>query len=94
MALGVPAVASRIGGITEIIEHGKTGLLFEPGNGNELQARIRELYNNAELLSDMRKQARLKAEREYSREQAYASLQNVYAGLGIIQDPERSEKSE
>lgn len=94
MALGVPAVASRIGGITEIIEHGKTGLLFEPGNGNELQTRIRELYNNAELLSDMRKQARLKAEREYSREQAYASLRSVYAGLGIIQDPERSEKSE
>ncbi len=94
MALGVPAVASRIGGITEIIEHGKTGLLFEPGNGNELQIRIRELHNNAELLSDIRKQARLKAEREYGKEQAYTALLSVYAGLGILHNPVRLQESQ
>ncbi len=93
MSLGVPAVASRIGGITEIIEHGKTGLLFEPGNGEELQTRIREIHSNAELLSGMRKQARQKAEREYGREQAYAALLSVYAELGILRDPERSQES-
>lgn len=36
MALGCPVIASRIGGIPEVIEHGKSGLLFSAGNDKEL----------------------------------------------------------
>ncbi len=35
-AAGVPVVASRIGGIPEIVSHGANGLLFEPGNADDL----------------------------------------------------------
>lgn len=38
--LGTPVLGSRIGGIPELIDEGKTGMLFESGNAKELKARI------------------------------------------------------
>jgi phosphatidyl-myo-inositol alpha-mannosyltransferase len=40
MALGVPVIASRLPGYEEVVTHGDTGLLFEPGDHLELQAWI------------------------------------------------------
>ena len=36
MDAGVPVVASAVGGIPEIVEHGQSGFLFQRGNGAEL----------------------------------------------------------
>ncbi|MGV8864880.1 MAG: glycosyltransferase family 4 protein [Pseudomonas sp.] len=41
MACGLPVVASRIGGISELVDNGNTGWLFEPGNAQELAERLR-----------------------------------------------------
>lgn len=41
MALGVPVIASRIGGVSEAIEHGRSGLLFPPGDTDALVAALR-----------------------------------------------------
>ncbi len=46
MALGRPIVASRIPGVTEIMDEGKTGLAFEPGNPDSLSTRILELLDD------------------------------------------------
>lgn len=43
---GVPIIASRVGGIPEIIEHGQTGLLFSQGDEAELTAGLLELLRN------------------------------------------------
>ena len=40
---GVPVVASRIGAIPEVIEHGQNGLLVSPGSVDELAAALRQL---------------------------------------------------
>lgn len=40
---GVPVIASRLGGLPEIVEDGKTGYLFDPGNEAELPALLRRL---------------------------------------------------
>lgn len=37
---GVPAIGSRIGGIPEIINEGKTGYIFKPHNTTELTERL------------------------------------------------------
>jgi glycosyltransferase involved in cell wall biosynthesis len=42
-AAGLPVVASRVGGIPELVENGKTGLLVEPGDVDGLAARLRYL---------------------------------------------------
>jgi len=43
MSLGQIVIASRIGGLPELIEDGYSGLLFEPGNQDDLAAQIRRL---------------------------------------------------
>jgi len=43
---GRPVVASRVGGVPELIEDGKTGLLVEPGDVDGLAARLRQLLTN------------------------------------------------
>ena len=49
MAYGKPVVGSRMGGIPELVEDGKTGLLFEAGNVNELTSVLDRLMSSAEL---------------------------------------------
>ncbi|MDB5051465.1 MAG: putative group 1 glycosyl transferase, partial [Fibrobacteres bacterium] len=46
LSAGVPVLASRVGGIPEIIEDGVTGLLFEPERPGELTACIQSLVDN------------------------------------------------
>ncbi len=46
MAARKPIVATKVGGIMEIIENGKTGILVQPGNREELAKGIEEFINN------------------------------------------------
>ena len=41
MAVGTPVIASRLGSYPEMIEDGKSGVLFESGNSNDLLLRLR-----------------------------------------------------
>ncbi len=52
-AMGTPSIASNIPGPREIIINGKTGLLIEPRNENELCDRLEFVLNNKNLLSLM-----------------------------------------
>lgn len=49
MASGAPVVASRAGGVPEIIEHGKSGLLVEPGDAAALAGAISPLLDDRNL---------------------------------------------
>ena len=52
-----PVIAARIGGIPELIDEGKTGELFESGNADELEAKIKALYYDKEKISNYSKNA-------------------------------------
>ncbi|MDH4157036.1 MAG: glycosyltransferase [candidate division Zixibacteria bacterium] len=52
-ALGLPAVASRVGGNGEIIEHGKTGFLFESGNLGDFCEQLGRLIDDSDLRRSM-----------------------------------------
>ena len=43
MSIGMPVVATNVGGIAEIVEHGKNGLLVEPGNVDDLERAVRSI---------------------------------------------------
>jgi glycosyltransferase involved in cell wall biosynthesis len=49
MMSGTPVVASRIGGLPEVVRDGETGLLAEPGDVGELRDRLAEVLGNAAL---------------------------------------------
>src|SRR5262249_5517492 len=51
---GAPVVASRIGGIPEIVEDGRNGLLFEPGDTGDLRRALERLIHEPRLLDELR----------------------------------------
>jgi len=51
---GVPVVASRIGGIPEVVEDGRSGLLFEPGNATDLARVLKRIIAEPDLLRRLR----------------------------------------
>ena len=50
---GVPVVGARIGGIAELIEHGRTGLLYDPADARGLEAALRRLIETPAHLADL-----------------------------------------
>jgi glycosyltransferase involved in cell wall biosynthesis len=61
MACQVPVVASRVGGMTEIVEEGKTGLLVKSGNAPELAEAILRILSDDDLRKKMRNTGRERA---------------------------------
>lgn len=51
MASGLPVVASRIGGIAELVDEGRTGWLAEPGDAEDLAARLSYYIANPEQIA-------------------------------------------
>ncbi len=81
MAFGKPVIGSRIGGIPEQVDDGKTGFLFEMGNGEELAEKILKLWSNKKLRIEMGKAAREKLEKEYSLKSHCNGLLAIYNQL-------------
>jgi glycosyltransferase involved in cell wall biosynthesis len=52
-AAGIPVVASNLGGMAEVVAHGENGLLFEPGDPEDLAHQLRRLISEAGLLEDL-----------------------------------------
>jgi len=53
--LGVPVIATRLGGLPEYVRNGETGLLVEPGNAEELAAAMALLISDDALQAHMRR---------------------------------------
>lgn len=58
MDLGVPVVAADVGGIPDIVEHGRTGLLVPPNDAAALASAIRRLHDDARLRARLATAAR------------------------------------
>ncbi len=58
MASGTPVVCSRLGGLPEIVQHGVTGFLVDPGNVEELRERLSEVLGDTGLARRMGRNAR------------------------------------
>lgn len=85
-ALGAPVVATRTGGIPEIVEDGETGLLAEPGNSRSLADALARMLRDAELRDSCRRHAQLQSARyDYGRT-VYKTL-DVYRRLCHVEPP-------
>ena len=65
MALGVPAVSTKLSGIPELVIDNQTGLLVTPGDEAHLAAAIKRLLDDQELAASLAKSARQLIEKEY-----------------------------
>ncbi len=65
MASAVAVVASKAGGVVDIVDDGDTGFMFEPGNHVELADKIFTLYKNRDLRKRIAQNGRIKALSEY-----------------------------
>ena len=75
---GLPVIASRLGALAELVEDGKTGLLFEPGNAQDLAEKLSWAQANPQTMSQMGRNARLKYEQAYSPQTNYEQLLAIY----------------
>ena len=53
-AAGVPVIASNLGALGELIQHGRTGLHYRPGDAKDLTAQIEWLMTHEEERQSMR----------------------------------------
>ena len=78
-ACGLPVIASRMGGMADLIEHGRTGLLFEPGSAEDLAKKIVWAEANPAAMLEMGRHARSEYEAKYTPERNYRQLMAIYA---------------
>jgi glycosyltransferase involved in cell wall biosynthesis len=81
------AIGSRIYGVTDAIDDGKTGLLFERGDVAELSAAMRTLADDAHTRSAMGVAARSRALRDFSKASITAALVAFYTAALARTDP-------
>lgn len=75
MASGIPVIASDIGGISELVEHERTGLLAPPRDSRALADSIERLRKEPELRHEMGRNALAKIRQEGSKDRVIRLLQ-------------------
>jgi len=83
-ACGLPVIASRIGAMAELIEDGRTGLLFEPGLAGDLAKKIGWAEANPGAMIEMGKYARNEYEAKYTPECNFKQLMDIYRDVVAI----------
>lgn len=80
-ANGLPVIASRLGAMAEIVEDGKNGLLFTPGDARELADKVRSVGNRPDVLRALGEGARATYEARYTPEVNFRALMAIYDGV-------------
>ncbi len=75
---GLPTVASRVGGVPYLIEHGITGLLFEPGDAEALGRHLSALAADATLRAHLGRRLYEKARDDFSLESTLKRQLTIY----------------
>jgi len=77
-ACGVPVICSRVGAMREIVDDGRTGLHFNPGDADDLAAKVEWALSHPERMQQMGKEARQEYESKYTAEKNYPRLMEIY----------------
>ncbi len=80
-ACGVPVLCSRLGGMQEIVDDGRTGLHFTPGDAADLAQKVQWAWSNPEEISTMGLEARAEFEAKYSAERNFGMLTEIYESV-------------
>jgi glycosyltransferase involved in cell wall biosynthesis len=95
-ALGKAVIASRIGGIPELITDGHNGLLFTPGHSNELAAHMAFLQEQPDVCLSMGENGRRMLQTSFAPSKHFDRLEEIYRSLMLLgesNEPARSYTS-
>ena len=81
MRCGVPIIASNVGGLSYIIQNGKTGIFFPPGNYRILAEKIIRLFKNEKLKNKLTKNAEVIVKENYSWNKIATEMSKLYQEL-------------
>ncbi len=87
MACGIPVVAGDVGGTSEIVKHGETGLLVPPGDIHALADSIVFLVENPEKARRMGMKGRKSVEERFSSGLMVNKIENLYDRLMALHKP-------
>lgn len=82
MISGVPSIASCVGGLQEMIDHGADGFLYPFNESYMLSSYILRLFEEPELALEFSRKGRIHAQRTYDREKNCADLLRIYETIG------------
>ena len=80
-ACGVPVLCSRLGGMQEIVDDGRTGLHFTSGDAADMAEKVQWAWSNPEETSNMGLEARAEFEAKYSAERNFGMLTEIYESV-------------
>lgn len=81
LATGTPLIVSKIGALAELVDSGINGMLFNPGDSQDLANKVYLLLRNPHKLSQMRRAARQSFEAKYTAADNYHRLMKIYHSL-------------
>ena len=77
LACGCPVIASNVGGIPDIVIDKKTGLLFEPGNSDDIKDKINYMINNKNRAIEMAEAGRQHIVRNYDSKKIMEQFEDI-----------------
>ena len=81
MACGLPVLASRVGGVSELVAHGETGWLFEPRDDDALAKLLGAVFDDPAAAHALKPAARRMAEQHVAPEVIAAGFRACFAAL-------------
>jgi|GEM_PF-550727 len=91
MAFEVPIVATEVGGIPEMIENGKSGILVPSKDSLALAEAIGKVYKNLDLAKKLAKEAKDKFEKYFTAEKMTKEYEKIYEEL-ILREKTKEKK--
>jgi len=82
MACGTPVLATRIGGIPDMLDEGRAGMLIEPGDDRALGEGLRSLLADAPRRAELAARARERCEQRYDARRQVPALVERMRALG------------
>jgi glycosyltransferase involved in cell wall biosynthesis len=81
LALRTPVIGADIGGIPELVEHGKDGLVYEAGNADALLNSVREIMRDDDNRRAMGEAGRRKIAEKFNKASHYRQLLSLYEDI-------------
>ena len=81
MAAGVPVIATKVGGVSEIVIHEETGILIEPGDHEALGKAIIQTFDNPDYAVELAERAKDNVMKKHSVNHMVDKIEGLYKDL-------------